>query len=191
MKTLADYADAIAARIEVTDTCWLWTGHRDQVSGYGTYSTPRHDGAATTRLAHRLVYLLNEGEIPKGLVLDHLCRVRHCVNPAHLEPVTNRENSRRSPLVFKEACAAGHRYTEGSYYLTANGARLCKECRRAEVRESAARRARSSTRRECEHCGEAVVVKHRSRHMQRHHLEHYQPRSATKPPLRELIQEDR
>lgn len=65
--------------------CWLWTGSQDG-KGYGKTGRGR---------IHRIVYEELVGPIPDGLQLDHLCRVRNCVNPAHLEPVTGRENVRR------------------------------------------------------------------------------------------------
>jgi hypothetical protein len=83
------------------DECWEWTGHR-QPNGYGTF------GVTGTRLAHRIAYQWLIGPIPHGLVLDHLCHThepdcadtsdcphRRCCNPAHLEPVTRRENIAR------------------------------------------------------------------------------------------------
>lgn len=66
--------------------CWIWIGYRHPTSGYG-----RH----RNRQAHRVVYEKLVGPIPEGLVLDHLCRVRECVNPDHMDPVTDRENLRR------------------------------------------------------------------------------------------------
>jgi len=78
------------------DGCWLWTGNTDK-DGYGMMhvvaSTP---SGATTKRAHRLVYEAEVGPIPNGMQLDHLCKVRCCVNPAHLEPVTPKENVHRS-----------------------------------------------------------------------------------------------
>jgi hypothetical protein len=88
-RTLADYADRIAARVEVTETCWIWRG-RINDAGYGTYATPAKMKVTRTALAHRLVYLMHVGEIPAGLVLDHLCRNRACVNP-------DRQTRTRSP----------------------------------------------------------------------------------------------
>ena len=75
--------------INKTDTCWFWTGFKNK-AGYGLIYINRK----LTR-AHRLSYEIYKGEIPKNLVLDHLCRVRHCVNPKHLEAVTSRENTLR------------------------------------------------------------------------------------------------
>lgn len=70
--------------------CWRWLLALDR-DGYGVW---HHDGGRK-RAAHRVMYELVVGAIPDGLELDHLCRVRSCVNPAHLEAVTHRENSRR------------------------------------------------------------------------------------------------
>lgn len=72
--------------------CWEWTGGRDG-NGYGRIRVGgRQQGA------HRISYELFVGPVPTGLELDHLCRLRHCVNPGHLEPVTHAENMRRGAL---------------------------------------------------------------------------------------------
>ncbi len=78
------------AKVEKTDTCWLWTGSLNS-AGYGGFST-----GPTRDLAHRWAYAHEVGPIPEGLDLDHLCRVKRCVNPAHLEAVTRAENLRRA-----------------------------------------------------------------------------------------------
>lgn len=70
--------------------CWIWSGPRHP-SGYGSI---KWDGKAT--VAHRVVYTLIKGQIPAGLVLDHLCNVKMCVNPEHLEPVTGSTNTQRA-----------------------------------------------------------------------------------------------
>jgi len=76
-------------RIESADACWLWTG-KITSEGYGTLSV---DGEV--RLVHRWIYEQTRGKIPSPLQPDHLCRVRHCANPSHLELVTSAENTRR------------------------------------------------------------------------------------------------
>lgn len=79
------------ARVDRTDTCWLWRGALDR-HGYGRVGV----GGTRTALAHRVAYMLAVGPIPDGFVLDHLCRIRACVNPAHLEPVTQVVNLERA-----------------------------------------------------------------------------------------------
>lgn len=105
--------------------CWLWIGQLSN-EGYARITYKRKHWKA-----HRLVYELMRGCIPVGLQLDHLCRVRCCVNPQHLEPVTNRENSRRSPLIgktLKTHCKSGHEYTADNTRLRPNGWRRCRAC---------------------------------------------------------------
>jgi hypothetical protein len=70
--------------------CWIWQG-KIAVTGYGM----RYMGEDIEELAHRVYYEWFVGPIPRGLTIDHLCRVRACVNPAHMEPVTRGENVRR------------------------------------------------------------------------------------------------
>lgn len=95
---------------ESKDGCWIWQGHIG-AKGYGTF----FDGAEMQQ-AHRWSYTHYVGEIPEGLVLDHLCHNRACVNPDHLEAVTNQENSIRGftgfhLLTIPKAthCGKGHR----------------------------------------------------------------------------------
>lgn len=104
--------------------CWEWTGSLNP-AGYASWKN---------RAAHRTVYEMLVGPIPKGLVLDHLCRNTACVNPAHLEPVTNKTNILRgySPYALnarKTHCPLGHAY-EGRNLYDGGGSvgRRCREC---------------------------------------------------------------
>lgn len=110
---------------EPNSGCWLWTRALTN-SGYGQLTV--FSGSA---LAHRQSYEAFRGAIPDGLHLDHKCRVRICVNPDHLEPVTVAENNRRAPRAHtkKTHCKRGHALTEGNIYFYKGGAvRMCKEC---------------------------------------------------------------
>lgn len=83
--------DRFWARVDALGPCWLWTGGKTS-NGYGRFGVTSKD----KRLAHIFAWTTLVGPVPEGLQLDHLCRVRLCVNPDHLEPVTPRENWRRS-----------------------------------------------------------------------------------------------
>lgn len=114
------------AKVDKTDTCWLWVAAK-ATNGYGQYYLE-----GSLRVAHRVAYLDAKGEIPDGLQLDHLCRVRHCVNPDHLEPVTPHENQHRSSITNggKASCRNGHPYDEENTYLRPDtGHRMCRTCR--------------------------------------------------------------
>lgn len=76
--------------------CWIWTGSLTR-SGYGILGVGQRSKGLI--LAHRLSYQIAKGPIPEGLHIDHLCMVRPCVNPTHLEAVTQRENNRRASEV--------------------------------------------------------------------------------------------
>lgn len=115
------------------DGCWHWRGPI-RPDGYGVVTI----GGVYVR-AHRAMVTFLRGPIPRGLTLDHLCRVRHCVNPSHLEAVTSAENVRRG-LGGKTHCIHGHTYTPENTY-THEGHRHCKECRRISLRRFRARRA--------------------------------------------------
>lgn len=124
--------------------CWLWAAYVNP-DGYGTF---RVDHAESMRLAHRVAYVLAVGPIGDGLELDHLCRVRHCVRPAHLEPVTGLVNTERSTLPARRGvgngskthCPSGHPYDDVNTYWTPAGERQCRICRRAHRAASAARK---------------------------------------------------
>jgi len=146
--TLTEFLSArIAAKIDVTDGCWLWTGS-DSGNGYGRVTHPQ---TKRTVAAHRLVYEAMRGPIPDGLQLDHLCRVRACVNPAHLEPVTQRVNLLRGETIVAACatathCPSGHPYSGDNLAILPNGERRCRECHR--VREARVRAADPEASRE-------------------------------------------
>lgn len=116
--------------------CLEWMGAKSS-GGYGLFFL----GGAKHR-AHRVAWTLAEGPIPPGLVLDHLCRNRACVNPRHLEVVTNRENTVRGELWQRAvtSCPAGHAYDEANTYRRPpskshpNGGRMCRTCMRERDR---------------------------------------------------------
>lgn len=81
-------------------------------------------------LAHRVAWFLESGEIPQDKVIDHLCRVRTCCNPSHLDPVTQAENMARGVRAQMTHCKRGHEFTEENTYLF-RGSRGCRMCRRA------------------------------------------------------------
>lgn len=103
--------------------CWLWTGRLHE--GYGIRSGKR---------AHVIAYQLLVGPVPEDQVLDHLCRVRHCVNPGHLEPVTRRENALRGTGISainarKTHCLRGHPLSGDNLYVNPKkGTRSCRIC---------------------------------------------------------------
>lgn len=122
----------IAAKIAVDSSgCWLWTGAK--ADGYGRVGLSGRKRIA----AHRLAYTLLVGPIPEGSQLDHLCRVRHCLNPAHLEPVDCRTNLLRGQTIAatnaaKERCVHGHLFDEANTRYRMRGNSRCRSCRTCE-----------------------------------------------------------
>ena len=120
--------DALAINLDAP--CWLWTKAKQKKLGYGILTrNGKH------WLAHRYMWTIMRGPIPAGLTIDHLCRVRHCVNPQHLEVVTMRENNRRgnSPSGIHGRtthCPRGHEYTEANTRRDTAG-RHCRACSQA------------------------------------------------------------
>ncbi len=119
------------------DDCWRWRGASDP-KGYGRVGR-MINGKAVTKLAHRVVYEAWVGAIPEGLQLDHLCRNHACVNPDHLEPVTQRENLLRGDTITarnaaKTHCLRGHEFTSDNTYVRPGGKRNCRTCMRGYKR---------------------------------------------------------
>jgi hypothetical protein len=113
--------------------CWIFTG-RISSEGYGVF-----DVHGVGVRAHMASFLITTGTLPDGLDLDHLCRVRKCVRPSHLEPVTRQVNVLRgvSPVARQVAvthCPAGHPYDEQNTYVK-HGHRGCRACDAARARE--------------------------------------------------------
>lgn len=112
--------------------CWLWTGCVDE-PGYGHFSSRRVD---QTSRAHRWAWMLYRGPIPKGFFIDHICRVRSCVNPDHLRVVTPRVNSLENSVSLavvnaaKTHCKHGHAFDRANTRPDDNGNRVCRACRR-------------------------------------------------------------
>ncbi len=123
---------------EPNSGCWLWMG-RCSPKGYGQISGTDQ----MMRPAHCVAYELFKGPIPEGTEIDHLCRVRCCVNPQHLEAVTHRENVLR--IQRPSHCPSGHLYDErNTRFFRSNArpgpARSCRACATANMRKWRARR---------------------------------------------------
>ena len=129
-------ADRFWAKVEKTDTCWIWRGHI-MANGYGRMGI----GGGRTRLAHALACELLYGcPVPEGLEGDHLCRNPPCVNPMHLEWVTHRENIRRGQnhvATYMDAthCQRGHPFDAVNTYIHRNGSRQCLACAKEATKQ--------------------------------------------------------
>ncbi len=124
-----------------SDGCWLWTGPTSK-DGYGHFWFENRQWRA-----HCFAWeLLKGGPISENLQLDHLCRVRHCVNPDHLEPVTCRKNLLRGETLaaqnaVKTHCPQGHAFEGDNLYVSGRGDRQCRICRRDASRRSREKKA--------------------------------------------------
>lgn len=118
-------------KLDEDTECWIWTSNRT-AGGYGQFHFQGRPQAA-----HRLAYEWMVGPIPEGLHLDHLCRVRFCVNPAHLEPVTPAVNTQRGGNAIKTHCPKGHAYDERNTIWTTSKKgrdRHCRTCKNDQER---------------------------------------------------------
>jgi hypothetical protein len=121
--------------------CWLWQMPLTD-RGYAQFQANKKKSMR----AHRVAYEMMKGPIPADLELDHLCRVRHCVNPDHLEPVTHRENVMRAKDGFparqaaKTHCKRGHPLSGDNLLPNKlkKGSRACKTCNKMQVKAFAA-----------------------------------------------------
>lgn len=118
--------------------CWIWLGVLEK-NGYAKITTGyKNAGTRKTRWAHRVSYEHFVGPIPEGMDLDHACRVRCCVNPEHLEPVTRAENSLRGVgpdlarlrPTWVTHCKRGHPFEGANLGVNRRGHRYCKTCHR-------------------------------------------------------------
>ena len=124
--------------------CWEWLAGKGNKFGYGSF---KYQGKAHG--AHRFAYELLVGLIPLGFVLDHLCRITSCVNPGHLEVVTQRINILRGESIVaqcaeKTHCLNDHTFDEANTYWW-HGERHCRKCRCQRERERRARRKEYAT----------------------------------------------
>lgn len=135
--------------VKFTDDCWHWT--QATVDGYGRFPFVK-DGRRRSMGAHRWAWEYVNGPAPEGLTPDHLCRNRACVNPWHIEWVTQGENVRRGRLgevqrarqTAKTHCPRGHEYAGANLYDHPSPAgkphRRCKTCAGILARERYARK---------------------------------------------------
>lgn len=128
-------------KVQKTDECWLWQGTRDR-RGYGQLRVNKK-----SRPAHRISYELLVGPIPVGLVIDHLCRNPSCVNPAHLEAVTDRVNILRGSCLSAQRarqsyCKRGHPLVLTNVYRDKKGRRFCRTCKAERMKKVGERRKR-------------------------------------------------
>ena len=127
------------SKVKFSESCWIWRGSIGQ-KGYGLFPYGGQNGHNVN--AHRVAYTLVVGPIADGLEIDHLCRTRNCVRPAHLEAVTHQENIRRGWRYTKTHCLRGHLRSAENLYTHKNGSRSCRICRKAEKQRWNARHRR-------------------------------------------------
>lgn len=133
-------AERFWSKVDKSGSCWLWSGCVS-TSGYGRINASGH-----IRFAHHIGWLLTHGTLPENIghgpdevVTDHLCRVRNCVNPAHLQWVSTGTNTRRGNTgqhnTIKTHCPKGHAYTADNILHKGKNSRGCRQCGRDYARE--------------------------------------------------------
>lgn len=143
----------LAKVVKMPVGCWVWTAVKNK-AGYGMFKYDK------LRSAHRVSYMHFVGPIPEGMVIDHLCRNRSCVNPEHLEAVTATTNWERGfgpALINREKthCKHGHEFTPENTIPNSSGGRQCRTC--------------SQKRIICAPCGRSMQVRSRAKHMREVH----------------------
>lgn len=137
----------MSADIERFDNKWVSSDHssykgvpcHEWIAGINRYGYGKFKYKGKTLIAHRFSYEHRIGTIPTGLTLDHLCRVRHCVNPDHLEPVPAAENILRGESVSAQNarrthCKRGHELAGSNLRMDPTGRRICRNCDRDNAR---------------------------------------------------------
>ena len=133
----------LLSKIKKTETCWLWEGQKN-VNGYGKIGIgSRTDKTNRMVYAHRLSYEIYVGPIPEYLTINHICKVRNCVNPSHLEAITLIENLKKADLGkntglkqrSKTHCPSSHEYDKRNVRIARDGSRKCKPCQTKRSRE--------------------------------------------------------
>lgn len=137
MSMNASRIERLMRKIELVPftTCWIWTGACFS-NGYGNVKVPNQ---RKNQVAHRAVYEEIKGPVDKSLVLDHLCKNKFCVNPDHLEAVSQKENLDRAGTIDKLRkaakirgqklnCKRGHELSGANLYIQSNGGRRCLAC---------------------------------------------------------------
>ena len=122
--------------------CWMYNGSIN-TQGYAQLEQRQSTGYRKVYRIHRVAYEIKYGEIPSSLELDHLCRVRSCVNPKHLEAVSHKVNMQRGIAgiingfrqLAKTHCKHGHEYSGNNFSITVKGHRRCRICEREQTKK--------------------------------------------------------
>ena len=121
------------AMVDKSDGCWCWAGCISH-KGYGRFSVTRNR-RSRPYLAHRVAWYFEHGRFPAETI-DHLCRNRSCVNPAHMEDVSREENSRRGHGIWNGICKQGHDLSLTDAWTDWHGGnRMCRKCAAKRDRE--------------------------------------------------------